>query len=47
MAPPPLPLPRIDLKQHWHRKFHHDGRTRWLRGVIAELFNDERDEWPR
>lgn len=47
MAPPPLPLPRIDLKQHWHRKFHHDNRTTWLRGLIAELFNDERDEWPR
>lgn len=47
MAPPPLPLPRIDLKQHWHRKFHHDPRTTWLRGIVAELFNDERDEWPR
>ncbi|RQZ08054.1 LysR family transcriptional regulator [Burkholderia sp. Bp9031] len=44
---PPLPLPRFDLKQHWHRKFHNDPRTAWLRGVVASLFNDEQDEWPK
>ncbi len=47
LAEPPLPLPRFDLKQHWHRKYHNDARTIWLRGVVAELFNDEHDEWPR
>lgn len=47
LAKPPLALPRFDLRQHWHRKFHNDPRTTWLRGVIASLFNDELDEWPR
>lgn len=47
LAEPPLALPRFDLKQHWHRKYHNDPRTIWLRGVVAELFNDEHDEWPR
>ncbi|ACR30555.1 LysR family transcriptional regulator [Burkholderia glumae] len=44
---PPLALPRFDLRQHWHRKFHNDPRTSWLRGVVAGLFNDALDEWPK
>jgi DNA-binding transcriptional LysR family regulator len=47
LVEPPLPLPRFDLRQHWHRKFHNDPRTGWLRGVVAELFNDAQDEWPK
>ncbi|WP_175940085.1 MULTISPECIES: LysR family transcriptional regulator [unclassified Caballeronia] len=47
LAEPPLPLPRFDLKQHWHRKYHNDPRTTWLRGVVASLFNDALDEWPK
>jgi hypothetical protein len=35
----------FDVKQHWHRKFHHDSRSKWLRNRVAELFNDETDEW--
>lgn len=44
LAEPPLALLRFDLRQHWHRKFHNDTRTTWLRGVVASLFNDELDE---
>ncbi|WP_186105503.1 LysR family transcriptional regulator [Burkholderia gladioli] len=44
---PPLPLPRFDLRQHWHRKYHNDPRTAWLRGMVADLFNDALDEWPK
>ncbi|KND55759.1 LysR-family transcriptional regulator [Candidatus Paraburkholderia kirkii] len=47
LAEPPLALPRFDLKQHWHRKFHNDARTIWLRCIVASLFNDELDEWPK
>ncbi|MPW17702.1 LysR family transcriptional regulator [Paraburkholderia sp. CNPSo 3157] len=47
LVEPPLPLPRFDLRQHWHRKFHNDPRAGWLRGVVAELFNDAKDEWPK
>lgn len=35
---PPFDAPRIDLKQSWHRKFHHDARNRWLRNLMRELF---------
>ena len=34
----PFDPPRIDLKQFWHRKFHHDDRNRWLRSVVCDLF---------
>ena len=44
---PPLPLPRFDLRQHWHRKFHNDPRGSWLRSIVSELFNDAMDEWPK
>ncbi|GLU30325.1 LysR family transcriptional regulator [Trinickia caryophylli] len=47
LAEPPLPLPHFDLKQHWHRKYHNDACTKWLRAVVSELFNDALDEWPK
>lgn len=34
----PFESPRIDLKQFWHRKFHHDPRNRWLRALTCKLF---------
>jgi len=43
---PPFPdAPRIVLKQHWHRKAHHDPRNQWLRRLVSGLFNQESDEW--
>lgn len=45
MARPPLDIPPFLVKQHWHRKFHQEPKIRWLRGIVSELFNDERDEW--
>ena len=44
-AMPPFDVAGFDVKQHWHRKFHNDPRTRWLREQVANLFNDENDEW--
>jgi DNA-binding transcriptional LysR family regulator len=44
---PPFRTPRIDLRQHWHRRFHQDPRHRWLRGEVSALFNDKSDEWAR
>jgi DNA-binding transcriptional LysR family regulator len=43
---PPLPLPPISLFQHWHGNYHHEPRNRWLRVLMAELFNAATDEWP-
>lgn len=42
---PPFTLPRFELKQHWHRRFHKDARNSWARAMIASLFNEEQDEW--
>ena len=42
----PFPdLPQIVVKQHWHRKSHHDPRNQWLRGLMARLFSPDADEW--
>jgi DNA-binding transcriptional LysR family regulator len=35
---PPFDPPHIDLKQFWHRKFHHDARNAWLRNLVCRLF---------
>ena len=45
VLPPFADAPRIVLKQHWHRKAHHDPRNQWLRRQVTQLFNDESDEW--
>jgi DNA-binding transcriptional LysR family regulator len=42
---PPFPSPRIELRQHWHRKVHKDARNVWLRRLVSSLFNDKNDEW--
>ena len=42
---PPFDIAGFDLKQHWHRKFHNDSRSQWIRKQIAQLFNDRNDEW--
>lgn len=40
VLPCPVPIPGFTVKQHWHARYHHDGASRWLRGVCAELFLD-------
>jgi DNA-binding transcriptional LysR family regulator len=42
---PGIAIPRIDLKQYWHRRYHQDPKNHWIRRLVAELFNDENDEW--
>jgi len=37
----PFEPPRIAIKQFWHRKFHHDARSRWLRALVCELFQEQ------
>ena len=43
----PFPSPRIELRQHWHTKFHKDARNLWLRDIVSRLFNATTDEWGR
>jgi DNA-binding transcriptional LysR family regulator len=40
----PMRLPRIDVSQHWHERFHREPGNRWIRGVFAELFAAAGDE---
>jgi DNA-binding transcriptional LysR family regulator len=41
----PFESPRIELRQHWHVRFHKDARSVWLRGLVSDLFNAATDEW--
>jgi DNA-binding transcriptional LysR family regulator len=41
----PFRPPTFSVQQNWHRLYHHDPRSLWLRGCVAELFNDATDEW--
>ena len=41
----PFRVRGVDLKQHWHRRYHEDARSRWLRQFVYGLFNDDTDEW--
>ena len=38
----PLALPRIEIAQYWHERFHHDAAHRWLRAMTFELFGEGR-----
>ena len=37
--PVPFQLPRYDVKQHWHQRFHNDPGSQWLRRMIADLMS--------
>jgi DNA-binding transcriptional LysR family regulator len=42
----PVDIPKFQIKQHWHERFHHDPGNAWLRGLVAELFQDRRVHAP-
>lgn len=42
----PVDIPKFQIKQHWHERFHHDPGNCWLRGLVAELFQDRRVHAP-
>lgn len=42
---PPFDAPKIVIRQHWHRKFQNDSRSKWLRAMMRELFSVQSDEW--
>ena len=39
MVEPPVDIPRYDLKQYWHARFHEAPRSVWLRRLIMSVFN--------
>jgi len=38
MLEPPIKIATIEIKQHWHERYHHDPANKWMRGLMAELF---------
>jgi hypothetical protein len=40
--PCPFEIPAFTVKQYWHARYHHDAANRWLRGVCADLFGQDR-----
>lgn len=46
VLPCPLPIPRFQVKQHWHARYHQDAANRWLRGICAGLFMTEHRRSP-
>ena len=39
----PTRLPRIDVAQYWHERFHREPGSLWIRGVFTALFSDAAD----
>ncbi len=37
---PPIKLPRIDIFQYWHDRFHRDQGNQWIRSVFKDLFRN-------
>jgi DNA-binding transcriptional LysR family regulator len=34
----PVALPRIEISQYWHERYHRDAAHRWFRSVTSDLF---------
>ncbi len=39
---PPIVLPRIEIAQFWHERYHRDPGHKWLRNLTFELFSGNR-----
>jgi DNA-binding transcriptional LysR family regulator len=35
---PPIKLPRIEIAQYWHERFHREPGNQWIRSVFTRLF---------
>src|SRR6185437_5123493 len=35
---PPIKLPKIEIYQYWHNRFHREPGNKWIRSVFASLF---------
>lgn len=35
---PPLRLPRVEISQYWHERFHREPGNQWMRSVFKRLF---------
>ena len=37
---PPMKMPRIDVSQYWHERFHREPGNQWIRALFVSLFTD-------
>lgn len=42
----PLRLPRLEIRQFWHERYHADAANRWLRGAVQSLFAERGEVIP-
>jgi DNA-binding transcriptional LysR family regulator len=35
---PPIKLPRIEISQYWHERFHREPGNQWIRSIFTRLF---------
>jgi DNA-binding transcriptional LysR family regulator len=40
LLPPPVSIPLIELKQHWHRRMDNEPTVRWLQSIVADELRD-------
>ena len=38
LFPPPMKMPKIDVSQYWHERFHREPGSQWIREVFSSLF---------
>jgi DNA-binding transcriptional LysR family regulator len=36
---PPVKLPKIEISQYWHERFHREPGNQWIRSVFLKLFS--------
>jgi DNA-binding transcriptional LysR family regulator len=36
---PPIKLPKIEIYQYWHDRFHREPGNKWIRSVFSSLFH--------
>jgi DNA-binding transcriptional LysR family regulator len=44
VVPLPVDIPKFQVGQYWHERFHQDPGNSWLRGLVAELFQERRTQ---
>jgi DNA-binding transcriptional LysR family regulator len=47
MIEPPIDFPPVLVAQYWHRRFHKDVRSQWLRSVVRQVLADQPEEWEK
>jgi DNA-binding transcriptional LysR family regulator len=35
---PPIKMPKIEIFQYWHNRFHTEPGNKWIRSVFSNLF---------